>query len=214
MDNKFKWDMFVTSFIPLWISIIVIDVWEMVEYSVVNWDRTHNAFENINILLRSNALLITSVIIITVFVINSIKSIRAFLNDRNAKPNKSKGTIIAARRANKLSSEFLLAYILPMIAFDFSNIKNVVLFVIYFIVLAILCIKNNNVYTNVYLEFLGYKIYDCDIRCKVMGKDHDYLNSLIISPVDLTLEKDNEVPYWDFEKYIYIVLCDVEGKNE
>ena len=26
MWKKFKWDMFVTSFIPLWLSIIVIDI--------------------------------------------------------------------------------------------------------------------------------------------------------------------------------------------
>ena len=28
---KFKWDMFVTSFIPLWISIIIFDLWDIVE---------------------------------------------------------------------------------------------------------------------------------------------------------------------------------------
>lgn len=27
MWKKFKWDLFVSSFIPLWLSIIVIDVW-------------------------------------------------------------------------------------------------------------------------------------------------------------------------------------------
>ena len=30
MWRKFKWDMFVTSFIPLWLSIIVIDAWNTV----------------------------------------------------------------------------------------------------------------------------------------------------------------------------------------
>ena len=27
MWGKFKWDMFVTSFIPLWLSIVVIGIW-------------------------------------------------------------------------------------------------------------------------------------------------------------------------------------------
>ena len=214
MGKKFKWDMFVTSFIPLWGSIIVIDVWEIVERSVTYWDQTHTVFENTEVLLRSNALLIASVIIIAILVISSMTSIRIFLKERNAEPNNPKGTIITARRANKLSSEFLLAYILPMIAFDFSNIKNIALFVIYFAVLAVLCIRNNNVYTNIYLEFLGYKMYDCDIRCKVLESTHDYTDSLIISPIDLTTEVNNEVPYWDFENYIYIILYDGEGNNE
>ena len=68
-----------------------------------------------------------------------------------------KGIIEKATKANKLSSEFLLAYILPMIAFDFGNLKYLALFVIYFTVLAFLCIRNNNIYTNVLLEVKGYR---------------------------------------------------------
>lgn len=30
MWSKFKWDMFVTSFVPLWVSIIIFDVWDIV----------------------------------------------------------------------------------------------------------------------------------------------------------------------------------------
>jgi|GEM_PF-602518 len=214
MGPKFKWDMFVTSFIPLWISIIVIDIWGIIDYSIANWNKCNSTFENLMELLYGNLLLVMTIITIVVLVISSMMNIKKFLKERNADAHKPKGKIVVARRANKLSSEFLLAYILPMIAFDFGDIKNIVLFVIYFAVLAILCIRNNNVYTNIYLEFLGYKMYDCDIECKVMESTHNYTNSLIISPNDLTTAIDNEIPYWDFENYIYIILCDEEGENE
>ena len=34
MWSKFKWDMFVTSFIPLWISIIIFDIWDIVDCAI------------------------------------------------------------------------------------------------------------------------------------------------------------------------------------
>lgn len=113
-------------------------------------------------------------------------------------------SVAKAIKANKLSSEFLLAYILPMIAFDFGNAQNLVLFVIYFSVLAYLCIRNNNIYTNILLEFKGYRIYTCDLTCKVLEDNHTYHDSIVISKSDLTQETGNDVPYWDFENYIYI----------
>lgn len=206
MGKKFKWDMFVTSFIPLWISIIVIDVWEIVNNFVKDWDPKDTAISNFKNLSINNALLWITILIVGVLVVNSLLGIKHFIKARNAAINKHKGIVRLARRANKLTSEFLLAYILPMIAFNFGDAKYIVLFIIYFTVLAILCIRNNNVYTNIYLEFLGYKMYDCDIECSVLNSTHVYKNSLIISPVELTTEIDNEVSYWDFENYIYIVL--------
>ena len=108
-------------------------------------------------------------------------------------------------KSNKLSSEFLLAYILPLIAFDFSNLKSLALFVVYFAILAFLCIRNNNIYTNIFLEFKRYRIYLCDIERLVPGdKTTIYYDSLIISKEDLTLLEDKSIKYWDCDNYIYI----------
>ena len=214
VGKRFKWDMFVTSFMPLWISILVIDIWDIVDASITNWNGELTVKGNLLLLLHTNLLLITSVAIITTVVIVSMVRIRIFLKECNAQSSMPKGIIKSARRANKLSSEFLLAYILPMIAFNYNDIKNIVLFLIYFSVLAFLCIKNNNVYTNIYLEFLGYKMYECDIECFVLENTHNYKSSLIISPVDLTLEINNDVPYWDFDNYIYIILNSRGETNE
>lgn len=71
-----------------------------------------------------------------------------------------------ARRANKLSAEFLLAYILPMIAFDYSTCKGIVLFLIYFCVLSFLCVRNNNVYTNIFFELKNKELNESQ-RCRL-----------------------------------------------
>ena len=204
MWKRFKWDMFVTSFIPLWFSIIVLDIWDLIKQSIKIWCTERDFSTNIYSCLKSSLVQVISVVIIVIVVFISIIGINAFLKDFRASQNNPNGRIIKARKANKLSSEFLLAYILPMIAFDFSDLQKITLFVIYFTVLAILCIRNNNIYTNILLEFKGYKMYNCDIECDVMNRKHTYCDSLIISKDDLTQCEGNEISYWDFDNYIYI----------
>lgn len=104
---------------------------------------------------KVNWVCIVVVLIIGTLMIVSIVSINQFLKDKCSNNQPPKIKINKAIRANKLLSEFLLAYILPMIAFDFTGLKSVALFVICFEMLAFLCIRNSNVYTNIWLEFKG-----------------------------------------------------------
>lgn len=204
MWRRFKWNMFITSFIPLWLSIIVADAWDIVCNCKDSWDTNISVISNICTCLKTNLLLFISILVIIIIVLCSILGIRSFIKKVNTDRNILRGKIIKARKANKLSSEFLLAYILPMIAFDFDKLKSVTMFVIYFSVLAFLCLRNNNIYTNIWLEFKGYKIYNCDIECTVMNSTNVYEDSIIISQEDLTVNETNIVKYWDFENYIYI----------
>jgi hypothetical protein len=201
--------MFVTSFIPLWFSILVLDIWDFIKQSIAVWDTGKTFCFNIYSCFETSMVQVISIIVVAIVVFISIGGINTFLKDRNASHNNPKGKIIKARKANKLSSEFLLAYILPMIAFDFSDLQKIVLFIIYFTVLAILCIRNNNIYTNILLEFKGYKMYTCDIECDVINRKHIYHDSLIISEDDLTLCEGNEISYWDFDNYIYIRISEI-----
>lgn len=204
MWKKFKWDMFVTSFIPLWISIIVIDIWNIISLTLENWEQTNKIIVNILDCLYVCKIQSISVIIISIIVICSIGGINSFLKKLSGSTDRPKGKVVKAIKANKLSSEFLLAYILPMIAFNFGDIQNIILFLIYYAVLAYLCIRNNNIYTNILLEFKGYRMYTCDLECFVLEEKHIYHDSLIISKDDLTQEEGNSVTYWDFGNYIYI----------
>ena len=207
MWRKFKWDMFVTSFIPLWLSILVLDAWNIVSLALEKWDDKNKMLENLKNILCSSCVQVISIIVITILVISSTVGVDYFIKKKlTIKSNHPKGTVKKATKSNKLSSEFLLAYILPMIAFDFDDPKKLVLFMIYFLVLAYLCIRNNNVYTNIFLEFKGYSIYMCDFECIAANKKHIYHDSIVISKTDLTQEEGNDIPYWDFENYIYITV--------
>lgn len=205
MWGKFKWDMFVTSFIPLWISIIIFDLWDLVDSVIVSHSKEGALLEKIRSFALDNAIQITSIIVIIVMVAFSICGINEFLRNRENSQQNPVGTILKAKKANKLSSEFLLAYILPLIAFDFSDLKSIALFLTYFAILAFLCIRNNNIYTNIMLEFKKYRIYSCDIQRPVPGSQTIvFYDSLMISKEDLTSLEHKRVRYWDCDNYIYI----------
>lgn len=134
MWKKFKWDMFVTSFIPLWLSIIVIDVWTIILFILKNWDADGKISDNLTNVFYGNYIQFVSIAVISVLVLVSIIGINSFLDKKLTKDKKHlpKGKIEKATKANKLSSEFLLAYILPMIAFDFGHTEFSVIYNIFF----------------------------------------------------------------------------------
>lgn len=206
MDRKIKWDMFITSFMPLWLSIIVADIWNIVDIVTDKWSCSKPLKYNLFEMYKKSQVSVWVVIVICVLMFISIFSVNKFLKDKKSDSISPKIKIKKAVRANKLSSEFLLAYILPMIAFDFTELKSVSIFIIYFAMLAFLCIRNNNVYTNILLEFKGYKMYLCDLEADRMGRSHIYRDCLVISKNNLTIEIDNDMQYWDFDNYIYIDL--------
>ena len=206
MDKKFRWNMFITSFTPLWIVIIVSDIWSIFENGIKTWKQDDTIRLNIVNICKENWVCIFVVLIVGILMIISIISINIFLRDKRKNNHPPKIRIKKAIRANKLSSEFLLACILPMIVFDFTQLKSVVLFVIYFGILSFLCIRDNNVYSNIWLALKGYRMYICDLQVKIIDRPHIYEGCLVISKNNLTVEIEKDMDYWDFDNYTYLDL--------
>ena len=205
MWSKFKWDMFITSFIPLWVSIVIFDIWDLVVNSITIFSGSEKIPQKLINCALNNPVQIISVLVITLVTCNSIRGINRFLKERDATDQNAPSSLLKARKANKLSSEFLLAYILPLIAFDFCDIKDIVLFSIYFAILSSLCIRNNNIYTNILLEFKNYRLYVCDIQRTLPGDQVEtYYDSLVISKNDLTALEGKVINCWDCDNYTYI----------
>ena len=96
MWKKFKWDMFVTSFIPLWISIIVIDVWNIISLTLKNWKQTNKIMVNFLDCLHICKIQLISVTIISVVVICSIYGINSFLKKLSDSTDRPKGKVVKA----------------------------------------------------------------------------------------------------------------------
>lgn len=209
MWNRFKWHMFVTSFIPLWATIIFIDVWEMVCQGRKTWKTEFTFLENIKSCISNNMIQFISVLIIFFVVIVSIISIEKAMRKRE-KANNDVAIIKKAHKESFLSTQYLLSYILPLVAFDFGNLRDIIIFLLFFAVLAFLSIRNNNVYTNIYLELRSYKIYTCDIQITKIDKKVKYEDCFVLSKVDLTQEIEEELPYWEIDTTHYINTKEVK----
>lgn len=204
MSKKFRWNMFYTSFIPLWVSLIVIYTCNIVEYLI------SNKFSFCEF-IKVNGIQVLMIFILIITNVISIYKLLSFLKNKKNENDVEKSTISNVKKCNKFCSEFLLAYILPMVAFDFMEIKSILIFLIYFFTIAFLCIRNNNVYSNILLEIFKYKFYEGDVTLRILGELKTIKKILIISKVDLSLPTNKSIIYYNLEKEIYINL---EEKSE
>ncbi|MBF0936603.1 hypothetical protein [Abiotrophia sp.] len=177
--------LYFTSFMPLWVSVIFIDIKSCIENTANLWT------ERISLALIFLAIFIS---MITLF----------FAFRSQTKEGCVELQIKAASEDKTVTAEYLLAYILPLSAFDFTKWDQVVLFLVFFLTLGFLCIRHNHFTVNIYLEIRKYKTYTCEmenedskiVQCKVISKqmlnakkgESIYLKSLN-NEIKLNIEK-------------------------
>ena len=137
--------MFFLSFAPLWISVLFIDIKSICEGNPNIWTE----------IISVSLLLSVSVISMIVLMCE--------LNPRNTS-GQQEYRIISAKEEKTITAEFLLSYILPLFAFDFTEWDEVVLFLVFFLVLAFLSIRHNHFSVNILLELLHYRFYSCELE--------------------------------------------------
>lgn len=156
--------LFITSFLPLWMSIIFIDI---------------------KSIICNSGNLYTEIISIIVIVLTNILSVITLNCWLKKEAVTSEEALVTYARENKtVSAEYLLAYILPLFTFDFTQWDSVVLFLIFFITLGYICVKHHNFTINIWLELMKYNVYDCTL--KIEESDNFELERKIISKSDLT----------------------------
>ncbi len=154
MSFIFSLSLYITSFFPLWISVLFLDIKNICQ------TKENLCTEIIGVI----CIIIFNAIGIVVILCKFKKS-----NDEIGEIDK----MTAAKEQKTISSEYLLSYILPLFAFDFTAWDGAVLFLVYFIVLGYLCIKHNYFSVNIFLELLGYSFYYCVLE-KSDGKGIEY----------------------------------------
>lgn len=158
MSAILSFSLFYLSFTPLWISIIFVDSMSLVKGSTAVWTE------------------IVSIASIVVVMLCSLIVVVCTFNSKN-RDGVQKYRIAAVREEKSITVEFLLSYILPLFAYDFTLWEGVVLFLIFFITLGFLCIKHNYFCVNVVLELLDYGFYQCEL----INEDDVRLTKTIIS---------------------------------
>lgn len=172
--------LYFTSFFPLWLSILFIDV--------------KSYFENTENLWTER---ISISIIVLASIFSMVVLLFAFAN--NSKEGSTKVMIKDAVDDKTITSEYLLSYILPLFAFDFTKWDQLVLFLVFFLTLFFLCIRHNHFSVNVWLEILNYKIFTCELE----DEDKNVVKRKIISRRTLNIRKG---------EYIYLKSLNNEIK--
>ncbi|EOS61377.1 hypothetical protein C815_00552 [Firmicutes bacterium M10-2] len=172
--------LYFTSFLPLWISILFIDIKSRFESPENLWT------ERISICVISLASIISFIVLQSAFA-------------HNSKEGSTKLMVKDVADDKTISSEYLLSYILPLFAFDFTKWDQVVLFLIFFVMLGFLCISHNHFSANICLEILNYKMFTCELE----DEDKNVIQWKIISHRTLTTHKG---------EYIYLKSLNNEIK--
>ena len=171
MSKIISLSLFYTSFLPLWISICLI--------------------EFLNLYDRSGTLSIISLcsicVIILIFIICMFFILRLVMNSN--KEGTSGYNLFSAKEQKTITTDYLLSYILPLVAFDFTKISQIMIFLIFFLMLAFLSVRHNYFSINITLELLGYKFYECDLEDLNKAK----LRIYIISKDPLTNKIGKEI---------------------
>ena len=162
--------LFFTSFLPLWISVLFIDIKSCIE------NQEHLWTEKISI----SIIVVTSAICLIVLTIYF---------KRNRENEGTELVIINAYENKTISAEYLLSYILPLFAFDFTLWSQVVLFLIFFITLGFLFIKHNHFSVNILLELMNYKTYSCMVE----NEDNVSFECKVLSHRELNLHRGDQI---------------------
>ena len=170
MSKLFFFSLYFTSFTPLWLSVLFIDIKTCIENS------------------QSTVIEFYSIIVILIIWLISILIIIMVLFSKYEE-GKTRFILNSVKEEKSIASEYLLSYILPLFAFDFTKWDSVILFLIFFVTLAFLCIRHNYFSVNIVLEVLKYQVYSCEIE----NDDQISLTTSIISRKNLMAKKGEEI---------------------
>lgn len=157
--------LFITSLLPLWISVLFIEIKSIAE---------------------STSDIHTEIIAIAAIVIANVISVLLILVWVNQvdKVSTEDWIIEEVKEEKAISAEYLLSYILPLFAFDFTRWDSVVLFLIFFMTLMFICIRHNHLTTNILLEVIRYTTYSCALKKEDSASKN---NKMVISKANLSL---------------------------
>lgn len=179
-----SFSMYFLSFVPLWITVLFIDIKSLIDGGGDKWTE---------IISITGILLGMLVSLIILFV-------KFFVTD----DEKYVLTIQKAKESKTITAEFLLSYIFPLFVFNFTQWDEVVKFLIFFLIFGFLCIRHNYFSVNIILELMHYRMYECSL----MNPDGKEVERTVISKNTLSTSKGNNIEVKILNNEYYLDLYD------
>lgn len=137
-----KWMIFLTSYIPLFILIIIKDIKDL-------------TINSLKITFQENKLLILVLLLLS--IISSLLTIILFKAE--------KCEFLEIKEIEKVDEsilEYFITYLIPLLEIELGNEVSILINAIIFIIMGVYQVKGNKLYLNIILIFLGYSIYRCN----------------------------------------------------
>lgn len=179
-----SFSMYFLSFVPLWITVLFIDIKSLVDGGGDKWT------EIIGITGILLGLLISAIILFTKFYVSDDEKYTLTIQD--------------AKESKTITAEFLLSYILPLFAFDFTQWDEGVKFLIFFLIFGYLSIRHNSFSVNIILEIMHYRMYDCSL----INADGKAVDRTVISKNILSTSKGKDIEVKILNNEYYLDLYD------
>lgn len=165
-----SFSLFYLSLTPLWLSVAFINGKSI-------YDKNINLYTEI-ISIYSIAIMMAISLIV---VICSLRK-----SDTSGAQRYTLGSV---KEEKLITAEYVLTYVLPLFAFDFTVWYEVTLFLLFFLVIAFLHVHHNRIGANVVLEILGYRYFECEL----INEDERTIQKNIISRKNLIPRKKQEI---------------------
>ncbi|MCR3760435.1 hypothetical protein KYB31_15765 [Clostridium felsineum] len=155
MITKFsKWILYISSYIPLYLIYIVNNTFDVYsEYEKIRYKKQYS----FHLLLGNSKMNIIIIIIFGILILASASLL--FLIIYIACKSTSYNKFYCIEKNNEKINEYILMYVVPFITMQSDSCKDLFMFLVIFIVIGIISVKNDLVYVNPVLYFFKYNIY-------------------------------------------------------
>lgn len=153
--KMFKVNLFVSSYIPLYILIFINELEELNNKSIISVYNKNPVFWRI-------------IFILSIF---SIISLIMFFNFHHTRKENFK----EVESINNEVLNYFITYIIPLMTVDITKDSSILLNLIIFFIIGVYYVESDSIYLNILLIFLGYKVYrDGSNNIIISRKERDY----------------------------------------
>ena len=153
LKTKYKILMFLSSYTPLFLILLLKALSQITEnIQPFNW---------VEILEYVTSNIINDIVIIMIILVIIVPNIilEFILRDTKHTTNPKDLEVTSVKKMNHIYMEYLIAYIIPFLSFNFSNFFDMIALLILLLTICLIYINSDLLYINIIFNLRGYNLY-------------------------------------------------------
>jgi len=154
MTKFSKWILYISSYIPLYAIFIVSNI-----SNLYDCYKKEKGF-SLNLLLKEKNINFILIIIFIMLIFVSFALLRISLREASKSTNYEE--FFNIKKSNEKVSDYILVYILPFIGVNSTDRTEFIIFILVFLLIGNILVKNDSVYINPMLYMMKYNILESE----------------------------------------------------